>query len=153
MFLGLISNVCKKISNIIQCKWIHNVYRPLGLTYSNVTHTGQGSRIKHVELLKIQEDQIHYTTHWNINAIYKSYLTTLFWEFMQSIVDFDLKYLGIYHIVACSAITPFFVLLYAFYSVLNLALEIFLKDTAIKQFLKLLALFCIIFFQDSIFLH
>lgn len=69
---------------------------------------------------------------------------------MQKIVDFDLKYLGTYDIIY-SVVTLFSVLLCAFWDVLDPVLEIFFKDITIKQFLKLLALFSIIFFQNSIF--
>ena len=152
MFLGSTSDVCKEISDTTQRKWIYNAYTLLSLTYSKMTHAGQRSGTKYAEFLNIQENQIHYIAHWNINAIYKGYLTTLSWKFIQDMAGFGPKYPGTYYI-SCSAITPPFMLLCAFWSALDSILENFSKDITTKQFLKLLTLLCIIFLQDSVFLR
>lgn len=71
---------------------------------------------------------------------------------MQDMVGVNLKYLGIYYI-AYLIVIQLFILLCVFWNTLDSVLENFLKNIAIKQLFKLSALFCIIFFQDSIFLY
>lgn len=50
---------------------------------------------------------------------------------MQGIAGFNLKYPDIYYI-ACLVVTPFFMLLYTFWSALDSVLENFSKDIIIK---------------------
>ena len=141
-------NVCKEMSDSTQRKWILDVYKNLGLTFSKVTHAGRGSGSRIAEGLNIEEDQIRRAGNWNTDSMHKGYLTHLPRKFMRGMAGFDPNHPGTYHI-ARSTVQPSEKLLFSFWQPLNEWANFSFQDIGTSQFVKLLLYLRIVFLQDS----